>query len=58
LSKANLAQFEAKFGHGNFFLFVFGQNQKSVQELRYGHAVHAAWSGTAVPVLKIKDTYK
>jgi hypothetical protein len=29
LRKANLAQFGAKFGTGKFFLFVFGQNQKS-----------------------------
>ena len=36
LSIANLAQFRAKFGTGKFFLFVFGQNQKSVQELLYG----------------------
>ena len=36
LSIANLAQFRAKFGTGKFFLFVFGRNQKSVEELLYG----------------------
>ena len=36
LSIANLAQFRVKFGTGKFFLFVFGRNQKSVEELLYG----------------------
>ena len=39
LSIANLAQFRAKFGTGKFFLFVFGRNQKSVEELLYGPVV-------------------
>ena len=33
LSKANLVQFGAKIGVGNFFLFVFGQKTKSGEEL-------------------------
>ena len=36
LSIANLAQFRAKFGTGKFFLFVFGKNHKSVEELSNG----------------------
>jgi hypothetical protein len=39
LSIANLAQFRAKFGTSKFFLFVFGRNQKSVEELRNGPVV-------------------
>ena len=33
LSIAKLAQFRAKIGTGKFFVFVFGRNQKSVEEL-------------------------
>ena len=47
LSIANLAQFRAKFGTGKFFLFVFGQNQKSVQELLYGPVLGCCVPGTA-----------
>ena len=36
LSIANLARFRPKFGTGKYFLFVFGQNQKSVEELSNG----------------------
>ena len=39
LSIANLARFRPKFGTGKYFLFVFGQNQKSGEELRYGPVV-------------------
>ena len=46
LSIANLAQFRAKFGTGKFFLFVFGQNQKSVQELLYGPVYISGYSST------------
>ena len=35
-SIADLARFRPKFGTGKYFLFVFGQNQKSGEELRYG----------------------
>ena len=36
LSIANLARFRPKFGTGKYFLFVFGQNQKSGEELSNG----------------------
>ena len=39
LSIANLARFRPKFGTGKYFLFVFGQNQKSVEELSNGPVV-------------------
>ena len=39
MSKANLAQFGPNFGIGKFFLFVFGQNQKSGEELLNGPVV-------------------
>ena len=49
LSIANLAQFRAKFGTGKFFLFVFGQNKKSGEELRYSPVyVYRAVESTAV----------
>jgi hypothetical protein len=39
LSIANLAQFGPEIGIGKFFLFVFGQNQKSGEESLYGHVL-------------------
>jgi hypothetical protein len=57
LRKANLAQFGPKFGTGKFFLFVFGQNHKSVEELSNGPVLslvdlpRGTMRGTAVYIL-------
>ena len=39
LSIADLARFRPQFGTGKYFLFVFGQNQKSGEELSNGPVV-------------------